>query len=73
MNRSAWVHVSSKLTFLCGDCRCSAFLNSAAPDTESSAASGPQAGGRDKTQINQVKERGFRKNGFGQNTVGSMS
>lgn len=46
------------------------FLNSAAPDTESSAASGPRAGGRDKRQINQVKERAFRKNGFGQNIVG---
>lgn len=40
--------MSAGLTFLCGGSRCAAFLNSTAPDTESSAASGPQAGGGDK-------------------------
>lgn len=55
------MHVSRRLTFLCGGCQCSAFLNSAAPDTESSAASGPQAGGWDKRQINHLKEEGLEK------------
>lgn len=34
---------------------CAEFLNTTAPDTESSAASGPQAGGGDKRLLKQVK------------------
>jgi len=44
-----------RLTFLCRGSRCAEFLNTTAPDTESSAASGPQAGGRDKRSLKQVK------------------